>query len=109
MLRDVWGIFRWPIVFSLVALALVAGLMGGGSLGNATLVSIISFDNAVVNAEVLKKFAKDSIWPTVFSTFGVLIAVFGPARTPVLRARAVPEHRPRPSGALSARPSAQEA
>lgn len=66
----------------LVAVAgLIAAFLWGGPTGLfiATVLSILeislSFDNAVVNASVLK--GMDAKWQTRFLTWGILVAVFG--------------------------------
>lgn len=71
--------FGWS--FAVTALGLVAGLLYGGwtGLGVVAILSILeislSFDNAVVNAGILKKM--NAFWQRIFLTVGVLIAVFG--------------------------------
>ncbi len=79
--------FRFSIIFSVICLALGLwwGYHGGGLAGALSaflLVSILavmevslSFDNAVVNASVLKHW--DEFWKTLFLTVGILVAVFG--------------------------------
>ncbi len=71
--------FFWPVMVSLFAFAAV-----GYSLGTAALVLVIilsvleitlSFDNAVVNARVLKRMSP--LWQRRFLTWGILLAVFG--------------------------------
>jgi hypothetical protein len=71
--------FGWAIVLSLAALV-VAGVVGGPDA--AFIVAVLgvleislSFDNAVVNAKVLKDM--HPIWQRLFLTVGILIAVFG--------------------------------
>ncbi|MGJ8569392.1 MAG: DUF475 domain-containing protein [Hoeflea sp.] len=79
---------RWPFFFTLIGLALsywlgyqttgtVAGAMSflliGGIL--AVLEISLSFDNAIVNANILKDMAPK--WQQRFLTWGILIAVFG--------------------------------
>ncbi|MHC3467423.1 DUF475 domain-containing protein [Streptomyces sp. 7R007] len=71
--------FRWS--FAVTAVGLAAGVLYGGwtALGIVSILAVLevslSFDNAVVNAGVLKKM--NAFWQTVFLTVGVLIAVFG--------------------------------
>ncbi|MFF4500987.1 DUF475 domain-containing protein [Streptomyces sp. NPDC001401] len=71
--------FRWAFVFT--ALGLGAGVLYGGwaALGIVAILAVLevslSFDNAVVNAGVLKKM--NAFWQKIFLTVGVLIAVFG--------------------------------
>jgi uncharacterized protein len=71
--------FGWSFAITAVGLAL-AGLYGGlTGLGVAAILGVLeislSFDNAVVNAGVLKKM--NAFWQKIFLTVGVLIAVFG--------------------------------
>jgi hypothetical protein len=80
--------FRVPIVFALVCLALGAwyGWSMGGTLaavGKVLWIVIVlsilelslSFDNAVVNATVLK--GMDQVWRKRFLTWGMVFAVYG--------------------------------
>lgn len=82
--------FKFSIIFTLVCLALSAywGLTHGANAGvsamlNALAITMIlavmevslSFDNAVVNASVLKHW--DPFWKKLFLTVGILVAVFG--------------------------------
>lgn len=79
--------FRLSILFTIVCIFLAGywGYNAGGVSGMLTalaLVSILavmevslSFDNAVVNASVLKHW--DEFWKMLFLTVGILIAVFG--------------------------------
>ena len=81
------GYFKGSAVFTLVCLALGGwlGFSNGGVTGALATVWIctilavlevsLSFDNAVVNAVVLKDM--DPIWRQRFLTWGMLIAVFG--------------------------------
>ena len=71
--------FLWPVVTS--ALIFIAILWGYG-LHAFALVAILSvleitlsFDNAVVNASVLKRMS--TVWQERFLTWGILLAVFG--------------------------------
>src|SRR5690606_40040569 len=63
------------------ALGLVAGALYGGwaALGVVAILGVLevslSFDNAVINAGVLKKM--NAFWQRIFLTIGILIAVFG--------------------------------
>lgn len=67
--------------FLVTAIGLIAAFFWGGFTGLfiAAILSILevslSFDNAVVNASVLKDM--DAKWQTRFLTWGILIAVFG--------------------------------
>ncbi|MFH8771965.1 DUF475 domain-containing protein [Streptomyces sp. NPDC017958] len=71
--------FRWA--FAVTALGLAAGVLYGGwtALGIVAILAVLevslSFDNAVVNAGILKKM--NAFWQKIFLTVGVLIAVFG--------------------------------
>ncbi|WP_405737613.1 DUF475 domain-containing protein [Streptomyces sp. NBC_00028] len=71
--------FGWS--FAITALGLVAAVFYGGweAFGIVAILSILeislSFDNAVVNAGILKKMS--AFWQKIFLTVGVLIAVFG--------------------------------
>ncbi|MCX4985427.1 DUF475 domain-containing protein [Streptomyces sp. NBC_00572] len=71
--------FGWS--FAVTALGLVAAVIYGGwaAFGIVAILSIleisVSFDNAVVNAGILKKM--NAFWQKIFLTVGVLIAVFG--------------------------------
>lgn len=79
--------FYFDIVFTTIALAIAAwwGFSHGGvgTMMSALFVTLIlavmeislSFDNAVVNASVLKTW--DKFWKTIFLTVGMLVAVFG--------------------------------
>jgi hypothetical protein len=71
--------FRWA--FAVTAIGLAAGVAYGGwtGLGIVAILAVLeislSFDNAVVNAGILKKM--NTFWQGIFLTVGVLIAVFG--------------------------------
>ncbi|MFJ3660761.1 DUF475 domain-containing protein [Streptomyces sp. NPDC090119] len=71
--------FGWS--FAVTAIGLVAAVFYGGwqGFGIVAILSILeislSFDNAVVNAGILKKM--NAFWQKIFLTVGVLIAVFG--------------------------------
>lgn len=71
--------FGWS--FAVTALGLVAAVFIGGwqAFGIVAILSILeislSFDNAVVNAGILKKMS--AFWQKIFLTVGILIAVFG--------------------------------
>jgi uncharacterized protein len=80
--------FRFSFIFSFICLSLAAywGYTTGGGI-NGVLVALtitailgimeisLSFDNAVVNASVLKDM--DEYWQKMFLTVGILVAVFG--------------------------------
>ncbi|MFE9438094.1 DUF475 domain-containing protein [Streptomyces sp. NPDC006602] len=71
--------FGWS--FAVTAVGLVAAVFYGGwtGFGIVAILSVLeislSFDNAVVNAGILKKMS--AFWQKIFLTVGVLIAVFG--------------------------------
>lgn len=71
--------FGWS--FAITAIGLVAAWFYGGweAFGVVAILSVLeislSFDNAVVNAGILKKMS--AFWQKIFLTIGVLIAVFG--------------------------------
>ncbi|MFE5914186.1 DUF475 domain-containing protein [Streptomyces wedmorensis] len=71
--------FGWS--FAITALGLVAAVLYGGweAFGIVAILCVLeislSFDNAVVNAGILKKM--NAFWQKIFLTIGVLIAVFG--------------------------------
>ncbi|MEU7467489.1 DUF475 domain-containing protein [Streptomyces sp. NPDC044984] len=71
--------FGWS--FAVTALGLVAAVFYGGwtAFGIVAILSVLeislSFDNAVVNAGILKKM--NAFWQKIFLTIGILIAVFG--------------------------------
>lgn len=71
--------FGWS--FAVTALGLVAAFFYGGwqAFGIVAILTILeislSFDNAVINAGILKKM--NAFWQKIFLTVGILIAVFG--------------------------------
>ncbi|WP_097865935.1 DUF475 domain-containing protein [Streptomyces sp. rh34] len=71
--------FGWS--FAVTALGLVAAILYGGwqAFGIVAILSVLeislSFDNAVINAGILKKM--NAFWQKIFLTIGILIAVFG--------------------------------
>ncbi|MYW65441.1 DUF475 domain-containing protein [Streptomyces sp. SID8379] len=71
--------FGWS--FAITVLGLIAAVFYGGwtAFGVVAILAImeisLSFDNAVVNAGILKKMS--AFWQKIFLTVGVLIAVFG--------------------------------
>ncbi len=79
--------FYIDFIFTAIALMVAAwwGYSNGGIGGMLSTLSItailavmeisLSFDNAVVNASVLKRW--DAFWKMIFLTVGILIAVFG--------------------------------
>lgn len=79
MLLHLFQHFRWSIGFTILALYLAWLWAGWAGLFTAAILIVLetslSFDNAVVNAGILKKM--DPIWQQRFLTWGMLIAVFG--------------------------------
>ncbi len=82
--------FRFSIIFTIICLALSAwwGFSHGTEAGIQTMLRVLlitailavmevslSFDNAVVNASILRHW--DEFWKKIFLTVGILIAVFG--------------------------------
>nr|WP_298890828.1 DUF475 domain-containing protein [uncultured Acinetobacter sp.] len=82
--------FRFSIIFTIICLAISAywGYTHGAEAGVQTMLKALaitailavmevslSFDNAVVNASVLKGW--DPFWKMLFLTVGILVAVFG--------------------------------
>ncbi|MDT0199029.1 MULTISPECIES: DUF475 domain-containing protein [unclassified Acinetobacter] len=82
--------FRFSIIFTIICLAISAywGFTHGPEAGLMAMFKVLaitsilavmevslSFDNAVVNASVLKHW--DQFWRTLFLTVGILVAVFG--------------------------------
>lgn len=82
--------FRFSIIFTIICLALAAwwGYTHGPEAGLKTMLSALvitgilavmevslSFDNAVVNASVLRNW--NDFWKKLFLTVGILVAVFG--------------------------------
>lgn len=85
-----WKHFGFSIIFTIVCLALSAywGFSHGPQAGLQTMFTVLtvtailavmevslSFDNAVVNASVLRHW--DHFWRMIFLTVGILVAVFG--------------------------------
>ncbi|WP_217213267.1 DUF475 domain-containing protein [Streptomyces sp. AC550_RSS872] len=71
--------FGWSFAVTVVGLAFAAWQWGWEAFGIVLILSILeislSFDNAVVNAGILKKM--NAFWQRIFLTVGILIAVFG--------------------------------
>ena len=88
MLATIWRFYAFSLFFTLICLGLGAwyGWSASGTItGTLSLLWIIvvlsvleislSFDNAVVNASVLKEM--DEVWQRRFLTWGIAFAVFG--------------------------------
>ncbi|WP_236240555.1 DUF475 domain-containing protein [Streptomyces sp. CC228A] len=71
--------FGWSFAVTVGGLAFAAWAWGWEAFGIVLILSILeislSFDNAVVNAGILKKM--NAFWQRIFLTIGILIAVFG--------------------------------
>ncbi|WP_328317272.1 DUF475 domain-containing protein [Streptomyces sp. NBC_00388] len=71
--------FGWSFVITVVGLAVAVIYDGWTALGIVAILGVLeislSFDNAVINAGILKKMS--AFWQKIFLTVGVLIAVFG--------------------------------
>ncbi len=74
-----WKTFRWSFVITLIALVLAFMYGGWQALILCVILGILevslSFDNAVLNATILRKMSP--FWQKIFLTIGILIAVFG--------------------------------
>ena len=73
------SLFRIPLLATVAGIAITAIFFGGTDAGVVAILAVLeislSFDNAVVNATVLKRM--DERWQRIFLTVGILIAVFG--------------------------------
>ncbi|MCG0287738.1 DUF475 domain-containing protein [Streptomyces sp. PSAA01] len=71
--------FGWSFAITVIGLALAGVLWGWKGLAIVGILSILeislSFDNAVINAGILRKM--NAFWQKIFLTVGILIAVFG--------------------------------
>nr|WSZ95820.1 DUF475 domain-containing protein [Streptomyces sp. NBC_00857] len=71
--------FGWSFAITAIGLAFAAWQWGWEAFGIVLILSILeislSFDNAVVNAGILKKM--NAFWQKIFLTIGILVAVFG--------------------------------
>ncbi|QMU68268.1 DUF475 domain-containing protein [Streptacidiphilus sp. P02-A3a] len=71
--------FGWSMGITVVGLAAAAYFWGADGFGVVLILSVLeislSFDNAVINATILKRMTP--FWQRIFLTVGVLIAVFG--------------------------------
>jgi hypothetical protein len=84
LLKTLWQDFRYSLLVTFFCLAVAAwwGAAHGGMLQAIWIALVLgfmevtlSFDNAVVNASVLREM--DQKWRTLFLTVGILVAVFG--------------------------------
>lgn len=80
MPQSIFAHFKWAILFTLAAIAVVGVTTRNFELVGITCILAVleislSFDNAVVNAGVLKDMTPK--WQQRFLTWGILIAVFG--------------------------------
>ncbi|MFJ8631191.1 DUF475 domain-containing protein [Streptomyces sp. NPDC093568] len=71
--------FGWSFAVTALGLAFAAWQWGWEAFGIVLILSVLeislSFDNAVVNAGILKRM--NAFWQRIFLTLGILIAVFG--------------------------------
>ncbi|WP_405791755.1 DUF475 domain-containing protein [Streptomyces sp. NBC_01506] len=71
--------FGWAFGFTVLGLVAAVFYDGWAALGVVAILTVLevslSFDNAVINAGILKKMS--AFWQKIFLTIGVLIAVFG--------------------------------
>ncbi len=71
--------FGWPLALTAVGLVFAGFAWGWTGLAVVAILSVLevslSFDNAVINAGILRKL--NPFWQRIFLTVGVLIAVFG--------------------------------
>ncbi len=74
-----WKTFRWSFIITIIALILAFLYGGWEALILCIILGILevslSFDNAVLNATILRKMSE--FWQKIFLTIGILIAVFG--------------------------------
>lgn len=74
-----WKTFRWSFIITIVSLVLAYFYGGWSALFLCIVLGILevslSFDNAVLNATILRKMSP--FWQKIFLTIGILIAVFG--------------------------------
>jgi hypothetical protein len=78
-LNFIWQNYKQSIIFTAICLMIAFLWKGINGIYIALILGILeislSFDNAVVNATVLKKMSE--YWQKIFLTIGILIAVFG--------------------------------
>ncbi len=74
-----WKTFRWSFIITIIALVLAYMYGGWQALILCIILGVLevslSFDNAVLNATVLRKMSP--FWQKIFLTIGIFIAVFG--------------------------------
>jgi len=74
-----WKTFRWSFVITLISLVLAFMYGGWEALILCVILALLevslSFDNAVLNATILRKMSP--FWQQIFLTIGIFIAVFG--------------------------------
>jgi uncharacterized protein len=74
-----WKTFRWSFVITIAALVLAFLYGGWPALLLCVILGVLevslSFDNAVLNATILRKMSP--FWQKIFLTIGIIIAVFG--------------------------------
>jgi len=79
MIPMIFKTFGWSFAVTALGLAFAAWQWGWEAFGIVLILSVLeislSFDNAVVNAGILKKM--NAFWQKLFLTVGILIAVFG--------------------------------
>ena len=75
----IWSTFRWSFAVTLVAFIIAYMYGGWQALFLCVVLGLLevslSFDNAVINATVLRRMS--DFWQKMFLTIGILIAVFG--------------------------------
>ncbi|MFG2533408.1 DUF475 domain-containing protein [Streptomyces sp. NPDC048516] len=71
--------FGWSFAITVIGLALAGVLWGWQGLAIVGILAVLeislSFDNAVINAGILRKM--NAFWQKIFLTVGILVAVFG--------------------------------
>lgn len=76
MLMKYYGIDLFIAAIAVVIGYMIGGFVGAWSVAVLSVVEVsLSFDNAVVNASILKNWGE--VWRRRFLTWGILIAVFG--------------------------------
>ena len=79
IISNLWVSFKYPVLILIAGITLVAYV---GGMAQALVVAILvileislSFDNAVINATLLKRM--NAFWQKIFMTVGIVIAVVG--------------------------------